>query len=732
MKNFGPEKKGITIKSLIIFVVMFVLPILLLSFSASASAEELKSTELMNFNSTSDSGSVTGSARRKMILFDFKDDLECPVFSNSPYTEALDSIEKMQSQINKVFPPCDQKDKTQELTQATQKFRDKIAQSQKLQKTGFTTQFNSVVKEALMSANQLQNLLGDAIKAPVSVCAQSNQKERKNIIFQINDTFQSLSPVILDLVSQNPALSVSFAPYMKILVGAEGISKNISMIETLVKESEMFDMSISENRKNTIKNVCQFMKFYRRLKYLRHSRFEDVQKLTAEYDQKIRKMQNKVDSILSVNLRLNQNGQGPRPMAAMAPTPQGPFKTMSADLSMQSSTDPKYDAFIQLTDESKGAAASRNLIKSTMQFVDDMKTQLGTPEISQCQNIMKEINRKEHKTNMNALLLLGSYYNEFQAERFATSAEAYLENIKQLNLKNRADLKDCVVLGIDWLTSYLQAFEQTDALTKKFEDELIALNGAEYFKNHRQLNKTKREIQNKKSELAKIQTMIDVASFESSEVEKNARGLYRFFLNGPKWDEISSESTAKKMTIWAVNKGPVYSLLKNTESNFLDAVDQIRGALSKIQAYEKQWALKLYGGRIPSDTKKFLEWKNYEEQLITKLPHVTPENFPQGSARHQIVCNNAALALDYYIQAATHLNSSENLCLMIKPAIIESEVSPALRAYCEVTPGHALFNSQKDRLSDIDQMMAKMVGGTASIKSVIDHLLEKLQNLKCE
>jgi hypothetical protein len=69
---------------------------------------------------------------------------------------------------------------------------------------------------------------------------------------------------------------------------------------------------------------------------------------------------------------------------------------------------------------------------------------------------------------------------------------------------------------------------------------------------------------------------------------------------------------------------------------------------------------------------------------------------------------------------------------MVKPAIIESEVSPALRAYCEVTPGSAWYNSKNDRLSDIDQMMAKMVGGEVSIKSVIDHLLEKLQTLKCE
>lgn len=742
MKNVFAVKKGISFKSVIILVCVFGLPIILLSIPAFA--EDLKSSELMDFDSTSGAlqrpssgaslgtslavSSVVGSAKRKMILFDFKNELDCPVFSNSPYTEALDSIEKMQTQINKIFPPCDQKDKTQELSAATQKFRDRVAQAQKLQKSGLTTQFSAVVKEALSSANQLQSLLSDAIKAPVSVCAKSNQAERKNMIFQINDTFQSLSPVILDLVSQNPALSTAFAPYMKVLVGAEGVTKNISMIESLIKESEMFDMTVSENRKNTIKNVCQFMKLYRRLKYLRHSRFEDIQKLTKDYEQKIRKMQIKVDSMMSVNLALNPKSQS-RPMAAAAP---GPFRTMSADLSLQFSTDPNYDAFVQLTDEKKGADVSKNLIRSTLQFVDDMKTQMATPEISQCQNIMKEVNRKEHRLNMTALLTLGSYYKESQADRFATASEAYLENMKLLNLKNRSDLKDCVVLGLDWLTSYLQAFEMVEGLTKRFEDELITQNGAEYFKNHRQLNKTKREIENKKSELAKIQTMINVAAFESSEVEKNARGLYRFFLNGPRWDEISSDSTVKKISVWAANKGPVYSLLKNTESNYLDAVDQVKIALSKIQAFERQWALKEFGGRIPSQTQQFIQWKAMETKYIRDFPHLVPENFPQGTARHQIVCNNAALALDYYIQAATHLNSSETLCLMIKPAIIESEVSPALRAYCEVTPGSSWINSKVDRLSDIDQLMAKMVGGDASVKSVIDHLLEKLQNLKCE
>ncbi len=727
MKHLLKGKKGFTIKTVLILFLMFCLPILLLTFSVSA--DDLRSTELLNFNSTSaaapTSADSVGSAKRKMILFDFKEDLECPVFSNSPYTEALDSIEKMQTQINKVFPPCDQKDKSQELTQATQKFRDKVAQAQKLQKTGLTSQFNSVVKEALFSANQLQSLLGDAIKAPVSVCAKSNQAERKSIIFQINDTFQSLSPVILDLVSQNPALSAAFAPYMKVLVGAEGISKNISMIESLIKESEMFDMTVSENRKNTIKNVCQFMKLYRRLKYLRHSRFEDVQKLTADYELKIRKIQIKVDSMVTENTAISHNS--PRTVVTTSR-----YKAMSADLSMQVSTDPTFDAFNQLTDVKKGATVSKNLIKATIQFVDDMKAQLATPEISQCQNIINEINRKEHKKNMTSLIVLADYYKESQVVRFATSAEAYLDNIKQLNLKGRGDLKECVVLGMDWLTSYLQAFELTDTLAKKFEDELIAHNGAEYYKNHRQLNKAKREIENKKSELAKIQTMIDVASFESSEVEKNARGLYRFFLNGPRWDEISSESSVKKISVWAVNKGPVYSLLKNTEANFLDAVAQVTLALGRIQNFEKAWALKPYGGRIPSDAKKFQEWQRLERIYIRELPHINPENFPKSSARHQTVCNSAALALDYYIQAATHLNSSENLCLMIKPAIIETEVSPALRSYCEVTPGSRWFNTAKDRTSDIDKMMAKMVGGEASIKSVIDHLLEKLQTLKCE
>ena len=345
---------------------------------------------------------------------------------------------------------------------------------------------------------------------------------------------------------------------------------------------------------------------------------------------------------------------------------------------------------------------------------------------------MKEINRKDHKINLAALGTLASYYNESQVDRFASSAEAYLENMNRLDLKNRTDLKDCVVLGMDWLTSVLQAFELTESLVKKFEDQLIADNGVKYFKNHRQIKKTNRDIENKKSELAKIQTMIDVASFESSEVEKNARGLYRFFLNGPRWDEITSESSIKKISTWLVNKGPVYSLLKNTESNFLDAVDQITLSLARIQNFEKQWAIRAYGNKIPSELKKFNEWRKLETQYIRDLPHLTPENFPKGTARHQLVCNNAALTIDYYIQATTHLYSSENLCLMIKPAIIEEEVSPGLRAYCEVTSGSRWTNTTKDRPSDIDEMMAKMVGGDASIRSVVAHLLEKLQNLGCE
>jgi hypothetical protein len=584
----------------------------------------------------------------------------------------------------------------------------------------------------LLSANQLQGLLNEAVKAPVSVCAKSNQAERKKIIFQINDTFQSLSPVILDLVSQNPALKNAVAPYMKVLVGAEGISKNISMIESLITESEMFDMTISENRKNTLKNICQFMKLYRRLKYMRQSRLEDTLKITSDYEQKINKMKLKIENIRTENVQLSHSVAGTSGGRSMAPSAAGVFRPMSAPMPMLVSSDTNYDAFVVLTDDAKGAVVSKNLIRSTIQFVDDVKTQLATPEISQCQIIIKEINRTEHKTNLAALAALARYYSESQVERFTSSAEAYLDNINRLDLKNRNDLKDCVVLGMDWLTSILQAFEMTDPLVKRFEDQLISENGVKYFKNHRQIKKTSREIENKKSELAKIQTMIDVASFESSEVEKNARGLYRFFLNGPRWDEISSDSSIKKISTWLVNKGPVYSLLKNTESNFMDAVDQITLSLARIQIFERQWALKAFGNRIPSDSKKFNEWRNLETQFTRDLPHLTPVHFPKGTARHRLVCNNAALAIDYYIQATTHLYSSENLCLMIKPAIIEEEVSPGLRAYCEVTAGSRWTNSMKDRPADIDQMMAKMVGGEASIRSVVAHLLEKLQNLSCD
>jgi hypothetical protein len=57
------------------------------------------------------------SLSQKMILFEMPKEYECPLFSNSPYTEMLDSLDNMQDQLNTVFPACENKTLNDKLTQ---------------------------------------------------------------------------------------------------------------------------------------------------------------------------------------------------------------------------------------------------------------------------------------------------------------------------------------------------------------------------------------------------------------------------------------------------------------------------------------------------------------------------------------------------------------------------------------------------------------------------------------
>jgi len=383
-----------------------------------------------------------------------------------------------------------------------------------------------------------------------------------------------------------------------------------------------------------------------------------------------------------------------------------------------------------------GAEYSLVQLKGAVEFIDQAKARLTRPEISQCQIIRKELLRIETEANLRSLQVLADDQSDFQVLRQIEGVQSYFEQFVKLDLKSaqieNSKLLECVQLGGDWLISMIDLFAASEVLIKRYEDRVISKDQGRLLKVRRELKRKSQDVVNKESELANIKTMISVAAFESSEVDKNAKGLYRFFLGGPDWNEIVSDSLTKRASVWFVNEGPVYSLLKNTEGSFNFALDEVIQALGRIQNFERYESLKKFNNKIPHDHKKFMQWYELDTKWKKELPHIVPSAFPVGTSQHKLICESAAQAVDYYIQAANHLASSEGLCRMVKPALRESEVSKTLKGYCEVMPGSAWRASSKDTISKIDQMKMRVVKGDIPIAATIDHLLKRMQNFGCE
>ena len=222
------------------------------------------------------------SISRKMTLAVVSKEYECPLFSNSPYNDLLVSLDNMQKNLNNIYSSCGANSVNQQLSQKSVELRKSIIQTKALSESGQAYQMSESVEDVVSISQEIQNLLISASDAENKVCFKPNQ-EFRSVVFSINETFQGIAPLILDIASKNPALAASMEGSLKVLAGVEHLSKGLGLIEKIANESVMFDMSIAENRTNTIKNVCQYMKLYRRMDYLRKSRFGKTQEIFSEY-----------------------------------------------------------------------------------------------------------------------------------------------------------------------------------------------------------------------------------------------------------------------------------------------------------------------------------------------------------------------------------------------------------------------------------------------------------------
>ena len=685
----------------------------------------------LSIESTRDFSQETNktSIAQKMVLFDMPEEYRCPLFSNSPYSEILGAIDQMQGELNKVFPQCENKAMNDQMTRQSSQLRDKIVEVQKLVEGGQVYKLNSSTQAALMIAQQLQQSLASAAQAQTKVCYRSNQNFR-NVIFSMNETFQALAPVVLDFVKENPLLAQSMGPTLKVLTGAEQVSKGISLIEQISKDSVMFDMTDKDNRVNTLKNVCQFMKLYRRVQYLRLSKIEQTRKMQAEFQKRIETM--------NQNLNLMKK-QSDLSAGASSSTLAGPV----AGHLFSVSSDPTYDLYLSIQGQ---IGIEYQKVQKALSDLEQAKEQLNNPQLVQCQTVQLIRKQKSLNTLMEQITDFDLQFGQVgDIQRISSSLAEYSKELDDIE-KTKDKIK-CVSLGQDWLNLASQVLLEAKKKIAIYEVEVAQLNGDQYMINQKRVAQKEAEIKNEKSNFESLKTLVNIAAFESAELEKRFKDMHRYFFKGPDFNEIKSScepndksdqcsmGTLKAAYQWYRNNGPVYELLKNDQQFFDLEYDKVQGALRQILYFEQMMVVKENGGKVPSlqtDFDKFVF-------KVNSLSHLNTKILPQGSSQNIQMCRQANIAINSYMKATEYLASSESLCNMIYPALdAETNISQALLAYCQPTgQSPSKIQSQIMRLvgykkaTDMNSAVYQNTT-TNSMKAFVDKLIQKYQDMGCE
>ena len=699
------------------------------SVAFSQSAREMKFQEL-SIESTREFTEVqttagTTSIARKMNLFEMPEEYQCPLFSDSPYADVLGAIDQMQNQLNTVFPACENKAGNDMISVKASSLRDKIFEAQKLQEQGQSYKLNLTTNSIIQLTQQLQQSLSTMAQSQTKVCYRSNQQFR-NVIFSMNETFQSLAPVVLDFVKNNPALAVSMGPTLKILAGADNISKGISLIEQINKDSIMFDMSDKDNRMNTIKNVCQFMKLYRRVQYLRLSKLGQTQAIQSEFQKKLSIM---TDGVQKIKTQLS----------TVSVARDATFK--SAGMAMAYSSDPTFDLFEKL---STAVQPSMIKVQKALADIESAKDQFKLPLIPQCQTVLAIRKNSEFiKVLIDAAQFSTNYGDSSDMERLSDTLKSY--DSEFLKIDKNSEM--CVSLGQDWLQIANQILFEGRKLVLKYEVSMSEINGDKFLADQKRVQQKEKQIQNEKSNYESLKTLINVAAFESAELEKRFKDMHRYLFKGPDFNEVKascdpndkntscSVSTLKAAYQWYRNDGPIYELLKNDEQYFNLELGKVSSAIQNILGFEQIVTQKDFGGRIPSNQALFNQYiaKTYE------LSHVNTKYLVKNSPNYVNICRQSNIAINSYLKATEYLASSESLCNMIYPALdAETNIASALLGYCQPANGTA---------SKIQRQIIRLVGdgpaaGLASdvyknnfkysVKSFVDKMIQKYQDLGCE
>ncbi len=666
----------------------------------------------------------------KMTAFEMPAEYNCPLFSNSPYTDMLASLDKMQENLNRVMPECENKVALTKLNEASTALQQKVLEAQTQKKNGQSYKLSLTTNSIVDITKVLQQSLVAVSNAKTKACYKSNSQFR-SMIFSINDTFQSLAPLILDIATTNTALTATLGPALQILAGADAFSKGLSLIEQIAKDSVQFDMSDNDNRVNTLKNTCQFMKLYNRLGYLRESRIGQMTTVHKKFQSDLAQMNANVGSA-------NQSRA------------KGGVEFVSAASATKGWQDPSLELFEKLK---ISVSEEQNLIQKALGGFKQATADYNFPEITQCQLVRTSFKSSTLKD------LIGDLQKFSKFTKNTAELQLDLDGISDYEADLNKALTDdnrqlCSQLGKDWLTKMDALFLEARRMLAIYEAQLIELNGEEYLIKQKKLVKDAEKLKSTKSDYENLQTMITYASFESSEVEKRARGMHKYLFAGP--DKVVSECSSRDddnkcgpvdsiagigkafYQEWR-NQGPVYELMLNNGKYFDESMVKLTKAMAVIERFEAQFLpANVKATSESTDLKLFNQYMVARNKIAFDMEHLTTKYIVKGTNDHKNICGSAKLVISEYLKASTHMMATFGLCEMIKNVLHEPEVSKRLKNYClpENDTTDSKLNQlrfklagQFDETSKKSELQVKLFN--RSPKAFVDQLLVRVEGLGC-
>ncbi len=474
------------------------------------------------------------------------------------------------------------------------------------------------------------------------------------------------------------------------------------------------------------------MKLYRRVQYLRLSKLEQTRKMQSEFQKKI--------EVMNQNLSIMKSQADSSSVGASAK--QSNMSSQGPQL-FSINTDPTFDLY-QTIQSNLNNESQR--VQKALSDLEMAKEQLNNPLITQCQTV--HLVRKQ-----NSLRRLMADVVDFDRqfgvssdiERLSISLNEYTRELDET--EKSKDKSQCVSLGQDWLKLVSQMLIESRKKIASYEVELSQLNGDQFVFAKKRIALKEKEIQNEKSNYESLKTLVNIAAFESAELEKRFKDMHRYLFKGPDFNEIKAsceeKETSDKCSVgtikaayqWYRNNGPVYELLKNDEQFFDLEYNKVQDAIRQILYFEQGQVTRENGGKAPQTQAQFEKFilKTYE------LSHLNNQVLPIGSNGQIQMCRQANIAINSYMKATEYLASSESLCNMIYPALdAETNISQQLLAYCQPVGSST---------SKIQSQIMKMVGfkkatdsksfvyqstTSNSMKAFVDKLIQKYQDMNCE